>query len=550
MQNTPPAADSPPENVIALLQKAALNHPERRALIMEQQDKERAITFGKLWRQVDSFSETLRMKGLQPGQRVIVMVPMSIDLYIVLLGIIKMGGVAVFVDPWIRPKQLAAFCVFAEPHGYIGIAKSHLLRLFEPKLLKIPLTITTGASFLGIPARYSLATLLRQEQGSGKIDDAAAGDSALITFTSGSSGLPKGANRTHGFLDAQHQALCQEFPYKDSDIDMPMFPVFALNNLAGQRTSIIPTMDFRNVAGVDGGIIYNQIQRHKVTTCTASPPFFDSLASFLEQHPENRLALRRILTGGAVVSDNQLQRWYKAFPATRIDIVYGSTEAEPVAHITLQERLARSGGNLPEQGTCAGKPCSLVKLKIITIHRGPINFQEWQDLEVAKGQAGEVIVSGNHICRDYFNNEAAGRENKIIDHEGTVWHRMGDTGYLDENGLLWLVGRIHSTIIRDNTIVHAQLIEHQLAALFPTLGKVAVLGLQDDTLGEKTTLVLEPWQGAPGSKALRDQVAQHQIIIDAIYLSPTALPLDPRHNSKINYQLLRQQILAQELQEI
>jgi acyl-CoA synthetase (AMP-forming)/AMP-acid ligase II len=331
---------------------------------------------------------------------------------------------------------------------------------------------------------------------------------------------------------------------------MPMFPVFALNNLAGQRTSIIPTMDFRNVAGVDGEVIYHQIQRHKVTTCTASPPFFDSLASFLEQHPENQVALRRILTGGAVVSDSQLQRWRKAFPPTRIDIVYGSTEAEPVAHITLQERLARSGGNSPGQGTCAGRPCSLVKLKIIAIHKGPVDFQKWQNLEMASGQAGEIIVSGSHICRDYFNNQAAGRENKIIDHEGTVWHRMGDTGYLDEKGLLWLVGRIHSTIIRDHNIIHAQLIEQQLAALFPALGKVAVLGLQDDILGEKIALVLEAGHGAPDRQAIQEHMVQQQISIDAIYLSPTALPLDPRHNSKIDYQLLRQHILAEELEEI
>lgn len=535
-------------NVVALLQKAAHCHPDRAALIMEDKGKEKSISFAELWHEVACFAEAITQKGLRPGQRVIVMIPMSIDLYIVLLGIIKMGGVAVFVDPWIGTRQLAAFCTFAEPHGYIGIAKSHFLRLLDSKLLKIPLTISTGCTFLGLPARYTLNSMLKKALGTAGVYQNTANAPALITFTSGSSGLPKGANRTHGFLAAQHQALKHEFPYDDNAIDMPMFPVFALNNLAGQRTSIIPSMDFRKVAEVDGRLICRQLQRHGVTTCTASPPFFDRLASYLEENPDHHLNLQRILTGGAVVTDNQLRRWRQTFPATRIDIVYGSTEAEPVAHITLEERLA-TAEKPKARGTCAGRPSSLVELKIIKISKEPVSFQGWQGLEITPGQAGEIIVSGKHVCRDYFNNLEAGRENKIIDNQGIVWHRMGDTGYLDKDGLLWLVGRLHSTIIRAGVIIHAQLIEQQLTALFPESGKIAVLGMADSVLGEHVALVFERTAALPAQQEMPLHLQGQNITFDALYVTPAALPLDPRHNTKIDYQLLRRQIASKELEK-
>ena len=94
---------------------------------------------------------------------------------------------------------------------------------------------------------------------------------------------------------------------------MPMFPVFALNNLAVGVPSVVPTMDFRRVDRVDAAAILRQMREHGVTTCTASPPFFDRLAA-TRQNP----GLRRILTGGAPVSDAQLLAWRRAFPGTEI----------------------------------------------------------------------------------------------------------------------------------------------------------------------------------------------------------------------------------------
>ncbi len=523
-------------NVTRYLEKAAECNPGRLALAMPGGNE---ITYRELWDAVDRFGSAIREYGMEPGNRIILMIPMSIDLYIAMLGIIKAGGVAVFVDPWIGMRQVAEFCAFSEPSGFIGIPKSHLLRLFSSKLRKLPLTVTTGRLAVVRPAKYNFKSMIGHNNSS-PVHNSLPEDSALITFTSGSSGIPKGANRTHGFLDAQYNALNTEFPYLDSDIDMPMFPVFALCNLANGLPSIIPDMDFRAVASVDGEAVFRRMQHYRVTTATASPPFFDKLADYVMTGNKPGLNLRRILTGGAPVRDEQLKNWRNAFPNTEIQIVYGSTEAEPVSHISLEERLAVKGRG----GFCTGKPSKLVKTEIIGINRATVDAgEDMKSLVLETGETGELIVSGKHVCKDYFNNPGAVRENKITDWNGEVWHRMGDTGYFDEQGRFWLVGRVHSTIFRNGVAVHPQLIEQAARSNDSRISNIAAIGLPDQELGEKVALVIQSSHDEGILEPdIKTRLADAGLAIDEIIVRNKPLPVDPRHNSKIDYAKLQRQI--------
>jgi acyl-CoA synthetase (AMP-forming)/AMP-acid ligase II len=491
-------------NITALLDQAAARNPDRPALIFGNQH----TSFAQLLEQVNQCANLLTACGLRPGERVIIMIPMSPLLYVALLGVMRCGAVAVFVDPWIPMRQIAAFAAFASPAGFIGIPKSHLLRLLSPTLARTRISISTGPVACRIPARFSLTRMATHSTDSPPAP-VTPDSSALITFTSGSSGIPKGADRTHGFLKAQYEALCEGFDYRDDDVDMPMFPVFALRNLAAGITSVIPEMDFKNVASVDPGIIEQQLRTHRATLVTASPPFIDRLSE-LTSPPH----LRKILTGGAPVNAKQLERWHDAFPDTAIEIIYGSTEAEPVAHLTSHERLATES----EEGFCCGRPTPLLKTRIIKIRKGPVTAEVLDSITLPQGKTGELIVAGEHVCRGYFANPDALLENKIIEPDGTCWHRMGDTGYFDASGLFFLTGRVHSTIVRNGTILHAQIVEAEAAKQLPEATRVAAL----EQKGKLVIIV----QGEPTT---------HTIDADQIIFTNTPLPLDPRHKSKIDY---------------
>lgn len=532
-------------NVLAYLGRAARRVPDRAALVFGNGTPgDTRLTFSQLWRRARRLGSGLERAGFGRGDRAIVMIPMSPDLYAALFGVLAVGGTAVFVDPWIGGRQIAAFSAFAEPSAFLGIAKSHLLRWLDSRLREIPLTVTTGARFGPWPARRTL----RQIEASGASDDRIAqvntGDPALITFTSGSSGTPKGANRTHGFLAAQHQALSGEFPYRDDDVDMPMFPVFALNNLALGIPSVIPAMDFRHVDRVDPAILLRQMQRHGVTTATASPPFFDRLVEHLLANPDRRPRLRRILTGGAPVEDRQLELWRRGLPGTEILVVYGSTEAEPVAHISAAERL-EAGADAPNNpGFCVGRPSSHITTRLAPITPGALSDtpDPFDPFEV-----GELLVTGKHVCKDYFRNPEAVEQNKWRDSQATVWHRMGDTGYFDDSDRFWIVGRVHSTIQRQGRAVHPQVLEQLVVRHRPEIPRAAAIGLPDPDLGERVVLILEkpasPFDPSELLSATEHRLRDAGHIVDEVRLASKPLPLDPRHKSKIDYPALRRRLV-------
>ena len=266
-------------NVLSVLRDVALRVPDRPALVMESG----AITFGGLRERIGRAAAGLRRLGLRAGERAIVMIPMSIDLYVAMLALLEMGAVAVFVDPWIGRRQIAAFAAFAEPRAWIGIAKSHLLRLLDPRLRAIPIAVTTGR-----PPRAAAGAVLAGRAGRRSRETTSDPLRSLRTIPPSSPSPP--APRASPRGPTAPMASCSpsappsppSFRRAEGDVEMTMFPVFALNNLAAGVPSIVPAMDFRRVDRIDAGRVLAQMRRHGVTTCTASPPFFDRLAAAIE----------------------------------------------------------------------------------------------------------------------------------------------------------------------------------------------------------------------------------------------------------------------------
>jgi len=275
-------------------------------------------------------------------------------------------------------------------------------------------------------------------------------------------------------------------------------------------------------------------------TCTASPPFFDRLAERLESHPGETPSLRRILTGGAPVSDDQLRIWRRTVPDADLQVVYGSTEAEPVAHLTAEERLAAVNDARPATpGYCVGRPSERVQAKAIRIHDGPVDLgtSGWTGWELPSGEIGELVVTGEHVCRDYYRNPQAARQNKIAAPDGSIWHRMGDTGSFDSQERFWIAGRVHSTIHRAGGLVHPQLVEQAARGDDPRIRRLAAVGLDGRAL-----LVVETIAGDELKQDVTARLAAAGLEIDDVVLTREPLPVDPRHNSKIDYGRLRERL--------
>lgn len=495
----------------------------------------------------------LKNLGLQKGDRVIIFIPMSLYMYAAMFAVQRLGAIAVFLDSWARRDQMGKSAEVVAPRMIISVEKAYQYLADVKEIQDILLKVVAGPH----SGKYSasLDQLFKETQ---RTEPAPVEKehTALITFTTGSSGTPKGADRGHRFLAAQHYALNRHLPYNDNDVDLPVFPIFSLNNLAAGVKTVLPAIDVGIPNEKDPLILYHQMLSEGVTCTTLSPSLFNALSNWCLQNKKDLNFLRRIITGGAPVSNDDVKKMLAVAKQAEILVLYGSTEVEPMAHIEARQMLNQKKSSDPEielEGVNVGKMDSGLKVKYLKINKDPIfikNDSDWKAHEVAKGEVGEIIVAGEHVCQGYWNNEEAFYRAKIRDHENTVWHRTGDLGRIDSESNLWLVGRVHNAISRKGKYyfpVRAEVIMKKLSFI----KKCAYLGIEDKELGEKTIAAYMTSDDALGSpteweEEIKRILAKNDVVVDKV-VRVDDIPMDPRHHSKVEYTILRNSILEKGL---
>ncbi len=482
--------------------------------------------------------------GIGRGDRVVIFLPMGVLMYTAMFAVQRLGAIAVFLDSWARRAQLGASAACVAPAAMISAHPAFELikgvTEFPPALLKI----IAGPG--DDPSYAARLESLRATPDTAPLAMVTAESTALITFTTGSSGAPKGANRTHRFLSAQHRALSRILPYQADDQDLPAFPIFSLNSLASGVTTVIPALNLAAPSERDGAALTAQLRHEPITCATLSPSMLRGVSRYCREHGMQLPALRRVVTGGAPISKDDVADFLAVAPQAEVLVFYGSTEVEPMAHIAGREMLALPGPVDPEivePGVNVGHIDASLRYRFIAIVERPIELAQtpWETLLLPAGQVGEFVVSGEHVCRDYYNDTEAFHRTKIVDADGTVWHRTGDLARLDARGYLWMVGRINNVIRRGGAYLFPVRAEVILKRL-PYTRQAAFLGLPDAALSERTAAVLEPRDGHPDPRAVAREVrrlfAKNDIPLDACYVVPH-IPMDPRHNSKVEYGALR-----------
>ena len=323
-----------------------------------------------------------------------------------------------------------------------------------------------------------------------------ADDIALISFTSGTTGAPKAIPRSHGFLSAQHHAIAPLLASPVPERDLVAFPVFVLINIASGQTSVLPNWKMSRLGTLKAATLGDWASRQKVTRALIPPALCEKLAK-----TDIPASLHTVFTGGGPVFPDMLDALRAAKPGLEVICVYGSTEAEPIAHLDAkditQDDLAKmkAGG-----GLLVGHAVEDLGIRIV---------------------AGEIQVSGAHVNGGYLDPRHDA-ENKT--HDGsTIWHHTGDAGVFDPQGRLWLLGRVGSDVVV------------QGRPLFPFSVEVAARGWQGVTqcalIATQTgaCLVIE------GDADHMAEWAAHAATFEALDVKHVAkIPMDKRHGSKVD----------------
>jgi acyl-CoA synthetase (AMP-forming)/AMP-acid ligase II len=500
------------KTIPAILRDVAGAWPDRSAIIQTHRGRDRAVSFSQLKAASDRFSRQLSESGLGHGDVVLVLIPMSIELYVALLGVFGVGAVAMFPDLSAGLRGIDVCCRISPPAAMAGVLKARFLRPFVAGLRRIP--------------RCFPCPLIRGD------DEFATGetkpdDPALITFTSGSTGQPKAAVRTHRFLVAQHETLKDSIRLEAGELDLTTLPVFVLANLASGVTSLLPDADMARPGFVDAVRLARQIERHRPIRTGASPAFLERLADHSETRGNILSGFHKIYTGGAPVFPGLLRRLQTLAPQARVEAVYGSTEAEPIAHIAVEDISEADWKSMADgKGLLAGNPVPQIRLRILPDQwGGQVTVSDC----LPANQPGEIVVTGDHVLKGYLNGTGDNETKFSI--SGEIWHRTGDAGYFDDAGRVWLLGRCSARVGDDGLYPFAV---ECVAMSFPKVRRAAFA-----LAGEKRILALEPHGQFPDTEfgRLRESLAWAKI--DEIRIV-RQIPMDRRHNAKVDYPKLKE----------
>ena len=518
-------------NIAAILSDWAIQQPNQAAII----DRRQTISFASLEQAVQQTAMMLDCSGLRSGDAVLVFQPMSVELYVALLAIFRLGAVAMFLDPAAGLEHLERCCALYPPKALIASTKAHLLRLRSAALRQIPLKVVIGLPVPGA-VKWSQARHYSSNQ---QIFSCTSDTPALLTFTSGSTGQPKAALRTHGFLLAQHRVLAETLQLTPGTIDLTTLPIFGLANLASGVTSLIPDADLRFPGRINAARVMAQIQHHAPQTTAASPAFLAQLANFCEQHQLSLACFQRIYSGGAPVFPKLLQQIQQLAPQAKVTAVYGSTEAEPIAHVShnaiqVADYHAMSQG----KGLLVGKPVPQIQLRILPDCWGRPITSDSLDLGSAcsPGQMGEIVVSGDHVLPGYLAGQRD--EETKFRANGTIWHRTGDAGYLDEQGRLWLLGRCSAQIVDGHGVLYPFAVEAAANQCFGVKRTATVQhrGQRILLVEFERSIAKNPEKSEAALTNLRQALEWAEIESYRVYEN---IPVDRRHNAKIDYRALK-----------
>lgn len=436
------------------------------------------VSFADFATRVNRLANALADVGVRHGDRVAVMSFNHPALLETFFAADLLGAICVMVNPRLKTPEIEYILTDCAPKvvaygGQLADAAAEL----EPKL-GVERWLAVDEAATGEPFEAFLAT------GAPEMPDVevAQDDVALIMYTSGTTGNPKGAMLTHGNLFYQYMNALIAQDLRQDEVHLAVAPLW---HIAGLNMVAVPTFTLGGRIIIHRGFeiraVLDEIERSRVTSAFMVPAMLDMLSQSPEFADADLTSLRAVMVGGSPVPE----RTIRTFLDREVPIMqgFGMTEASPgVCMLESRDGLAKIGS--------AGRQHFFTELRVLDLNGD----------DVAPGENGEIVARGPNVMKGYWNNPEA-TERAVVD----GWYHSGDIGVLDEDGYLFIRDRLKDMYISGGENVYPAEVENALLNL-AGVKDAAVIGVPDDKWGEtgRAFVVLKP--DAPGVDELRNQL--------------------------------------------
>jgi long-chain acyl-CoA synthetase len=455
-------------NLAVILRETALESPGRPVACFPGG----SLTYGELDALSDLVAASLRASGIRPGDPVALQLPNIPQFLVAYFGILKAGGVVVPVNILLKAPEVAF--VLGDSAARILITWGGVLDEAVKGATSAGVSEVYAVSDNGDERAIGFERLLAAPTATSQLAPREQDDTAVIMYTSGTTGQPKGAELTHMQLYMNADIPGRLFDVQPDDVVitvLPLFHVFGLSSILnvcvrfGCTMSLIPRFDPATVLAA--------IQRDRATIFEGVPAMFFSLLTYPDLDKYDISSLRVAISGGASIPAEVLDAFEQRFGIPVLE-GYGLTETASTVTFNKspQDRRIYS----------VGKPIWGTQTEVWNA--------EGKALPPGRENIGEVVTRGLHVMKGYLNNAQA-----TADAFADGWFHTGDLGYFDEDGFLFIVGRAKELIIRGGYNVYPLEVEDVLRA-HPEVVEAAVVGVPHERLGEEVMAVVVPHPGA------------------------------------------------------
>ncbi len=437
-------------NLASTLTESAARYAERPAIRLGGAE----MTYGELDRLSARLATMLREKGVEPGDRVGVMLPNVSEFPIAYYGVLRAGAVVVPMNVLLKRREIAFYLqdsgakLLLAWHGFCAAGTAEGAEDAGAELIEVE------------PA--SFAELLAAHEPDEGVAETAGDDTAVILYTSGTTGQPKGAELTHANLtrnaDVSARTTSEIGPGDTVLGALPLFHSFGQTVAMNASLSVGACLTL--VPKFDPDEALATMERDGVTHFYGVPTMYGALLNHPKREDYDTSSLRICITGGASMPVEVLRGFEDAFGAKVME-GYGLSETSPVSCSNHPDRERKAGS--------IGTPIEGVEMRVV----------DEDDNEVEQGEVGEIVIRGHNIMKGYWQKPEATEEAMR-----GGWFHSGDMARVDEDGFFFIVDRKKDLIIRGGYNVYPREVEEVLYE-HPKIREAAVVGIPHDEWGEE-----------------------------------------------------------------